>query len=196
MSKYQTIGSQALATNTHFNTSLDSNVTISLDSPASEAMHGFHQVPPQLIDSSTGLNDALLIMEQTHMRISFVVDSHNNMLGIISKARLSSSYVLKISAKTGISRADMTVVDVMIPLSSLSSVNELAVRSARVGDIVKSMEMGGHEHLLVVSQAPERICGYFDLIDISRMVGYQLNQVKSANSFSEIVDSLWHHAEI
>ncbi|BBN82369.1 hypothetical protein PA25_23540 [Pseudoalteromonas sp. A25] len=196
MSKYQTIGSQALAKNTHFNTSLDSDIVISLDSPASEAMHGFHQVPPQLIDSNTGLDDAMLIMKQTHMRISFVVDSYNNMLGLISKARLASSYVLKISARKGIHRADMTVADIMIPLSALSSVNELALHTARVGDIVKSMETSGQEHLLVVSQTPERICGYFDLIDISRMIGYQLNQVKSANSFSEIVDSLWHHAEI
>ncbi|CAH9049886.1 hypothetical protein PSECIP111951_00505 [Pseudoalteromonas holothuriae] len=196
MSKYQTIGSQALAIDTHFDITLNNSVIISLDSPAREVMHGFAQVPPQLIDSNTVLDDALLIMQQTHMRISFVVDAHNNMLGLISKARLSSSYVLKISAKKGIPRADMTVSDVMTPLSSLNSVNELAVGSARVGDIVESMEMAGHEHLLVVSQTPQQICGYFDLIDISRMTGSSLNQVKSANSFSEIVDSLLHHAEI
>jgi CBS domain containing-hemolysin-like protein len=159
-------------------------------------MHGFHQVPPQLVDERTSLDDALLIMQQTHMRTSFVVDEKNNMLGVISKARLTSSYVLKISAKTGVNRADLTVRDVMIPLSSLSSISELAMRTARVGDVIQSMENAGQEYLLVVSQAPERICGYFDLIDMSRMVGYPLNQVKQANTFSEIVDSLWHHAEI
>ncbi|WP_105168962.1 CBS domain-containing protein [Pseudoalteromonas sp. T1lg23B] len=196
MSTYQTIGSQALAADTRFDTALDSSVTISLDSPATAVMHGFHQVPPQLIDSNTSVNDALLIMQQTHMRISFVVDKQNNMLGIISKARLSSSYVLRISTKKGISRTEMSVADVMIPLSSLNSVNELTLRTAKVGDIMKSMEAAGHEHLLVVSQVPARVCGYFDLIDISRMTGKAMNQHKPASSFSEIVDSLWHHAEI
>ncbi|CAM4101932.1 CBS domain-containing protein [Pseudoalteromonas byunsanensis] len=196
MSIYQTIGSQALAADTRFDTALDCNAIVSLDSPASAVMHGFHQVPPQLIDTSTSVNDALLIMEQTHMRISFVVDKQKNMLGIISKARLTSSYVLRVSAKKGINRSEMSVADVMIPLSSLNSVNELTLRTARVGDIMKSMEAAGHEHLLVVSQIPARVCGYFDLIDISRMTGKVMNQYKPAGSFSEIVDSLWHHAEI
>ncbi|MCF6437035.1 MULTISPECIES: CBS domain-containing protein [Pseudoalteromonas] len=196
MSTYQTIGSQTIGAETHFETTLDSAVTVSMDSPATTVMHGFHQVPPQRIDSSTSVADALLIMQQTHMRISFVVDQQNNMLGIISKARLSSSYVPRISAKKGISRAELSVADVMIPLASLNSVNELTLRTAKVGDIVKSMEASGHEHLLVMSQAPARICGYFDLIDMSRMTGKAMNQHKRASSFSEIVDSLWHHAEI
>ncbi|MFC3031732.1 CBS domain-containing protein [Pseudoalteromonas fenneropenaei] len=196
MTIYHTFATRAVATIPQFNHSLDEAALVSLDSPASQAMHAFHIVPPQLIDVDTSVDEAIMVLDKTHNRTSFVVDKLNNMLGVISKARLKSSYVLKVAAKIGVNRKDLSVGDIMVKLDKLNSVSEFAIRSARVGDVLKTLESEGHEHLLVVNHTPERVVGYFDLIDMAHMIGRPLSQIKLAKSFGEIVDSLWHHNEI
>ena len=196
MQPFNTFKTHSVSKDVQFNISPEMNAKISLESPAMSVMHGFHLVPPQLIEGNTSIDEALLILDKTHMRTSFVVDSDNKLLGVISKARLSSSYILKYVEKSGVNREDMTVSHIMVQLTQLHTVSEFAMRSAKVGDVLATLEKNGHEHLLVVSQPPAHLCGYFDLIDMARMVDRPLSQVKKASSFTEIVDSLWHHSEI
>ncbi|WMN59458.1 CBS domain-containing protein [Pseudoalteromonas xiamenensis] len=170
--------------------------TVSLDNLAIDAMHTLNVQAPHMLDVETSIDEALLILKRTHNRTSVVVDSYNNMLGLISKARLTSSYVLKAVAKTGLSRKDLTVGDLMISKANLKCVTDTSIKSARVVDVLKMLESEGHEHLLVVNAQSKTVIGYFDLIDMAKMVGRPLSQFKRAKSFTEIVDSLWHHNEI
>ncbi|CCQ09659.1 putative signal transduction protein with CBS domains [Pseudoalteromonas luteoviolacea B = ATCC 29581] len=169
---------------------------VSPSSPAYHVMHVFSVFPPQLIDVDSSIDEALLVLEKTHNRTSFVVDKYNNLLGVISKARLQSSSILKIVAKTGIPRCDLTIGEVMVSKAKLNCITEHDVKSARVLDIVKLLEQEGDEHLLVVASGSQKIVGYFDLYDMAKMAGRSISQVKTAKSFTDIVDSLWHHSEM
>ena len=172
------------------------DTSVSLSSPASFVMHGFHLEPLQYIDIDTNLDDANRILEKTHMRTSFVVDGQNQLKGVISKARLASSYVLKIAGKKGLTRAQLTIGDIMVRLEEIDTVSETTLANAKVGDVLKTMEKASYEYLLVTGANQNELRGYFDLIDIAKITGYSLNQAKSAKTFSQLVDSLVNHSEI
>lgn len=169
---------------------------ISLSSPASFVMHGFHLEPLQYIDMDTNINDAARILEQTHMRTSFVVDNLNQLKGVISKARLASSHVLKVASKKGLTRAQLSIADVMVKLEEIDTVSEQTLANAKVGDVVKTMEKASYEYLLVTGANANELRGYFDLIDMAKLTGYAINQAKSAKTFSQLVDSLVNRSEI
>ncbi|KAF7775214.1 hypothetical protein PCIT_a1352 [Pseudoalteromonas citrea] len=169
---------------------------LTLESAAYDAMHGFDLTPPDIIDGNTTLNDALLILNKMHMRTCFVVNENNVFQGIISKARLSSSYVLKVAAKLGLKREDLMVSDVMITLAQLHTVPRNMVEHSYVGDILQTMQSAGHEFLLVMDKPNNVLCGFFDLISLAKQVACPIRQAKLAGTFSEIFDSLWHHSEI
>lgn len=172
------------------------DTSVSLSSPASFVMHGFHLEPLQYIDIDTNLDDANRILEKTHMRTSFVVDGQNQLKGVISKARLASSYVLKIASKKGLTRAQLTIGDIMVRLEEIDTMSETTLANAKVGDVLKTMEKASYEYLLVTGANQNELRGYFDLIDIAKITGYSLNQAKSAKTFSQLVDSLVNHSEI
>ncbi|AIY67377.1 CBS domain-containing protein [Pseudoalteromonas piratica] len=196
MNQFTAFSTKPLLEGAHLFAQTHLDTGISLSSPASFAMHGFHLEPLQYIDIETSLDDATRILEKTHMRTSFVVDSQNQLKGVISKARLASSYVLKTAAKKGLTRAQLTIGDIMVKLAEIDTVSELMLANAKVGDVLKTMEKASYEYLLVTGANQSELRGYFDLIDIAKMTGYSLNQAKSAKTFSQLVDSLVNHNEI
>lgn len=167
-----------------------------LEDPARTIVHAFNQTSPQLIDAKASIAEALIVLERTHSKTCFVVDANDQMLGIISKARLLSSYVLKYVAKTGIPRQELTVQELMIPKSQLKCMDVNELDSASIKDVLSLLESEGHEHLLIVAQRTKQVVGYADLLDMAKLLERPLSQTKRAKSFSEIVDSLWHHDEI
>jgi len=169
---------------------------LTLESPACDAMHNLDLIHPTIIDGDTGLNDALLILNKTYMRTCLVVNERNVFQGIISKARLSSSYVLKVAAKLGLKRDDLMVSHVMVPLAQLHTVPRHMIEHSYVGDILQTMQSAGHEFLFVMDKPSNKLCGYFDLIRLAKQVACPVRQAKLAGTFSEIIDSLWHHSEI
>ncbi|MBQ4864517.1 hypothetical protein J8L98_22795 [Pseudoalteromonas sp. MMG013] len=196
MSVYTSINTQSLSKYDQVDWLLHNDAQLSLDSPAFQAMHCFNVIPAQVIEGSINLNEAALILDKTHIRTSFVIDQQSLIQGMISRARLSSRHILKIATKLRLKRHELTVSQVMITLPQLHSISSHIVTQLQIGDILKTMESAGHEYLLVIDEENGQLCGYFDLINLSKMIKRPLNQAKQANTFSEIVDSLWHHTEI
>lgn len=196
MNQYIAFATKPLVKNATLFAQTNTTSRISLSSPASFVMHGLHLEPIQYIDMETSLNDATRILEQTHMRTSFVVNNQDELIGVISKARLASSYALKVAARKGLTRAQLTIADIMIKIDEIDTVSENTLANAKVGDVVKTMEKASYEYLLVTGSCANELRGYFDLIDIAKLTGYSLNQAKSAKTFSQLVDSLVNHNEI
>ena len=84
----------------------------------------------------------------------------------------------------------------MLPINTLQQTNLKQVEQSTVGSITKTMEQTGSEFLLVTDDTQTNFIGYFGLIDLAKVVGLNLNTVKRANKFSDIVDTLLHHTEI
>lgn len=164
--------------------------------PAHCLMHNLHLAPMQHIDANSSIDEALLVLDKTHRRASFVVDSKDQFVGIISTARLGSRYVLSTAEKRGCNRRELNVTDVMIPLSEIRQITLKQMTSTLVGNVLKTMEESGLEFLLVMDQDASQPVGYFDLIDMLKACGRSVNTIKPANKFSDIVGTILHHAEI
>ncbi|MCG9758651.1 MULTISPECIES: CBS domain-containing protein [Pseudoalteromonas] len=164
--------------------------------PAHCLMHNLHLAPMQHIDENSSIDEATLVLDKTHRRASFVVDSKEKLVGMISNARIGSRYVLSIAERRGCTRRDLNVNDVMIPLSDLRQITLKQTSQTVVGNVLKTMEEGGFEFLLVIDEVTQHPVGYFDLIDMMKACGRAVNSMKPANKFSDIVGTILHHAEI
>lgn len=164
--------------------------------PALQLMRNLILNPIQHIDLGADIDEASLILNRTHHKVSFVVDAQNNIVGLISNARIGSRYILTIADKLNCHRKDLNVGDVMIPIKSLQQISFKQVEHSNVSNLVKTMEQSGADFLLVIDDTNSSFVGYFDFIDLAKICGANINTVKPANKFSDIVDTLLHHAEI
>lgn len=164
--------------------------------PALQLMRNLILNPIQHIDLGADIDEASLILNRTHHKVSFVVDAQNNIVGLISNARIGSRYILTIADKLNCHRKDLNVGDVMIPIQSLQQISFKQVEQSNVISLVKTMEQSGADFLLVIDDTNSSFVGYFDFIDLAKICGANINTVKPANKFSDIVDTLLHHAEI
>lgn len=177
-------------------TLINNGIVLEPDICANKVVHYFDMSLPQVIDSTTRLDDAILIFNKTHQRTLFVIDDNFTIRGVISKARLSSSYVLRIAKKMGLKRDALTLSDVMVCLDDLPYVARDLITQLTIKDVLKLMEDAGQEHLLVIDKVTGELCGYVDFFDLVQSLQFPIQQVKQANTFSKIVDSLWHHTEL
>ncbi len=166
------------------------NLSINVNSNAEYVYHGFQDHPPLYIEANTDIDESLMILSKTHHNTCFVVDKSNQLMGLVSKAILNSSQILKIANRLKITRKDINIEDVMINVEQLLCIEESKLVNLTVGDIVKTMESNDIEYLLVIDQKSKKIRGYFDLLKISQSLGNQFNQVHKVHSFSDIVNSL------
>lgn len=196
MNAFNTFKIRHLSEQNSMNTMLHTDAKVDANSPALMVVHEFNLLPPNKLEANTSVDDALLIGKKTHAKINFVIDHRERLVGLVSNLQLTSSHVLRTASLSKKSREDITVADVMVPASKLHSVSEFALRSSRVGDVIKTMESAGIEYLLVTDRDPNQVRGYIDLLEISRMVGQAVSVVHRADSFADIVTSLWHHNEI
>lgn len=164
--------------------------------PALQLMRNLILNPIQHIDLGADIDEASLILNRTHHKVSFVVDAQNNIVGLISNARIGSRYILTIADKLNCHRKDLNVGDIMIPIKSLQQISFKQVEQSNVSNLVKTMEQSGADFLLVIDDTNSSFVGYFDFIDLAKICGANINTVKPANKFSDIVDTLLHHAEI
>ncbi|WP_404394701.1 hypothetical protein [Pseudoalteromonas phenolica] len=164
--------------------------------PALQLMRNLILNPIQHIDLGADIDEASLILNRTHHKVSFVVDAQNNIVGLISNARIGSRYILTIADRLNCHRKDLNVGDIMIPIKSLQQISFKQVEQSNVSNLVKTMEQSGADFLLVIDDTNSSFVGYFDFIDLAKICGANINTVKPANKFSDIVDTLLHHAEI
>ncbi|WP_440055232.1 CBS domain-containing protein [Pseudoalteromonas sp. T1lg65] len=164
--------------------------------PAHCLMHNLHLTPMQHVDENASVDEAIIVLERTHRRASFVVNRDEQLIGIISNARLGSRYILSIAAKRGCERKDLTVSDIMLPLHQVKQIPIKQLNKALVGDVLKTMIVDGCDYLLVTDEQGSQPIGYFDRIDTLKACGKAVNSLKPATNFSEIMGTVLHHAEI
>ena len=89
---------------------------------------------------------------------------------------------------------ELCVADVMTGLSMLEAIDHARMRTARVGDVVETLQRLGRNHLLVIeaatAQTPRRVRGILSRAQIERQSGKVINITPIAHSFSEIERAL------
>jgi len=164
---------------------------LSLESPAINVVTNFESTRPLALELDVGINDALLMMKKAHVRSVIVMDGAEKFRGIISVSDLESRKVLSTAQSQGLRRDDLTIGDVMTPSEKLAGLSMQQISGSCIGDILKTLQDVGSQHMLVVKPEDRQIGGIISASDIARKLHIPVAITERATSFREIVDVLY-----
>ncbi len=167
---------------------------VTLDSPALAVMTDLTLVKAATTAPATTLVQAEQLMIYLGVRMLFVVSAMPAIEGLITTTDLRGDKPMRVVADRHLHYDELTVGDVMTPLATLDAVDHARMKTARVGQLVATLQRFGRNHLLVVEAAtattPRRVRGVVSRSQIERQLGQAIDVTPIASSFSEIERAL------
>ncbi|MGI1669745.1 MAG: CBS domain-containing protein [Neptuniibacter sp.] len=166
-----------------------SNKNISLHSPAVDTLTDFTKVTPVMVQESMPIEDAIAHMKSQHVRLLFVIDSHQNFSGIVTAADLQGRKVMAFMQRDGVSRDQVQIRHIMLSKLHIRALTYAQIKDAKVGDIMLTLKGSGAQHVVVVDESTAgvmRVRGIISSSDISRCLKIGFDVMYEAKSFAEI----------
>lgn len=164
---------------------------IHMDDPATNVMSDFSQFAPFTINKDETMDDALNEMKATGIHVLMVIDNSGHIVGLISSEDLLGAKPIQIIQERRIHRDQVLIKMLMVPLKEIVAFNYEDIESARVGNIVNTMqELKTHYALVVVNDEQteqQKIRGLFNASQISKLLHKNITAtMSSAESLSEL----------
>ena len=168
---------------------------VKLNSPAAAVMTSFDLVRPITTRPEVAIDAALQKMKTSGIRLLFVMNDDDQMIGLVTAKDIMGERPIQITQQMRVPRADIKVAAVMTPQRDICALDELAVRDARVGDILETLRVQERQHALVVktdkATQSQRVVGMFSTTRINRLLDYNATpEVHPAHSLAELVDQI------
>lgn len=167
---------------------------VTLASPALQVMTDLTLVKAATTHPSTSVRQAEQMMIYQGVRMLFVVSDMPALEGLITSADLVGDRAMRVVAERNVHHDELSVADVMTPLSLLDAIDLDSMRNACVGNAVATLKRFGRNHLLVVqaatAQTPLRVRGVISRAQVERQLGRVIDMTPIASSFSEIERAL------
>ena len=160
---------------------------VTLDSPAIDVMTDLSKVSAETISANVPVDDAEENMIASGVRLLFVTNQLNQVIGIVTSKDLSGERILRIINDSGSPRSDLIVRDIMTPQHKVEVLEMGDVATARVGDIVATLKRMGRQHALVVDRGrsgKQTIRGLLSTSQIGRQLGLSIDTAEVAGSFA------------
>lgn len=161
---------------------------VGINSSALEVMTDLRFVPAATSKADVNVIAALQKMIARGVRLLLVVDSADDVIGLITARDLEGSRITECMAATGLTSEQLTVGDIMT--SEVEVLPLEAVLHARVGDIVETLKHSGRQHALVVDSEPftdkPMIRGVFSASQIARQLTIIAAQHDLTQTFAQI----------
>lgn len=162
---------------------------VRVDSPALDVMTDLRHVPAATIAAYTSLRDADHAMRLRGVRLLLVVDTQRHVEGVITAADLLGERPVRVAQERGGRIDELSVANVMTPLTSMEAVFLSDVARAEVGHVMATLRRSGRQHALVLERGADgqdMIRGIFSATQIARQVGVSLESAEIARNFAEI----------
>jgi CBS domain-containing protein len=167
---------------------------VSLNSPAVHVMTDLAAVRAATIEPRTSLAQAEQRMIHQGVRLLFVVSEMPCVDGVVTARDLQGDKPLRLVNQRQVKHSDLTVLDVMTPLSEIDAVDYASLERAKVSDVITTLLKFGRPHLLVIEDATEktaaRIRGIISQTQLERQLGKALPATEIATTFAEIEQAL------
>jgi CBS-domain-containing membrane protein len=166
---------------------------VSLDSPALAVMTDLKHVTAVTIDPEASIEHAMRVMVRRNVRLLLVVNIDNEIVGLITATDLLGEKPVQYVHEHGGSRADIQVRDLMTPHERLEAIDFEAVRAAKVGHVLATLQHSRRQHALVIDSQPSdqpRVRGIFSTSQLSRQLGETVQTGDVAHTFAEIEAAL------
>ena len=147
---------------------------VSLDSPAIDVMTDLSQVTAETVSANLAVDSAEERMIASGVRLLFVTNPLNQVIGIVTSKDLSGERILRLISDSKSARKDLIVRDIMTPQHKIEVLEMGDVATARVGDIVATLKRMGRQHALVIDHDRDHgqiIRGMLSTSQISRQLG-------------------------
>jgi CBS-domain-containing membrane protein len=162
---------------------------VSMDDPALAVMTDFAIVTVHTISALENIEAARARMIQYAVRLLFVVDDMNTIIGLVTATDLTSEKPMQIIQSQGIRHNDVLVKDIMTTREKLQVLWYEEVEKARVGDVVATLQTQARQHALVAGHRSDRsqvLRGMFSASQISRQLGTAVSTLGPVHTFAEL----------
>ncbi len=166
---------------------------VGLDAPALLVMTDLKRVAAAVISPQDSMDHAHAFMMQRGVRMLLAVDAQQQLAGIVTATDILGEKPVEVAHDRRIKHSEITVDDIMTPADRLDAFDMHTVQSARVGQVVASLQQARRHHALVVqtnAQGVREVRGIFSLSQIARQLGQPLQLPEQAGSFAEIEAAL------
>ncbi|MGE5624955.1 MAG: CBS domain-containing protein [Bacillota bacterium] len=164
------------------------------ENPATDAMTDLSRVAAATVEPDASLHRAEAIMKHAKVRLLFVQDADQNLLGLITLRDLKGDRPVRYQNDVGVGFGEIRVADIMTPADRLETLSLHDVEDARIGDIIQTLKRTGRQHALVVEPRGKSavIRGIFSATRISRQLGMPVETAGIAYTFAELEAALTH----
>ena len=168
--------------------------TVTLESPALEAMTDLTKVKAATIHPDQTLRQAEQTMIYQGVRMLFVVNEMPALEGLITSTDLHSERQMSLVHSRNLRFDEVRVVDVMSALSVLDAISLDSMRIASVSNLIATLRSLGRNHLLVVQAgapgAAQQVRGVVSRTQIERQLGQPVEVTERLGNFAEVVRAL------
>ncbi|MDW5375690.1 CBS domain-containing protein [Halomonas sp. HP20-15] len=171
--------------------------SLDVDSPARALLTDFSQTGAFTISASSSISHALDLMKQGGVRLLFVIDTSNNLTGVVTARELiGGRRVTMAMQQHQVDRPDVTVEMVQTPRQELHGLPLAQLERITVGELVEALKAFGDQHLLVTEndgQGGQCVRGLISAADVGRALGITLDRPPEARNFSTICKVILGH---
>jgi len=188
---YKQLQAEAIPAGTlvHRKDRVRSTGTLTPDSPALKVMTDLRQVRAICVAQDVVIDDALQRMIFSTVRMLFVTNSSDVVLGIITARDINGKKPLEFASRERVPRSEIQVGHIMTPASQVESLAMADVIKAKVGDVILTLREAGRQHAVVTEQEEDGcrgVCGVFSTTRIGRLLGMEIQPTGRVQSFAEL----------
>lgn len=161
--------------------------SVTLDSPAMDVMTDLTKVAAMTVTPNATLDEAEQHMIAGGVRLLFVVNQNDQVVGIITSRDLDGDRVMRRLAGTGDRRQDLTVREIMTAQHQVEVLEIGDVATSRVGDLVETLKQLGRQHALVVERdraGTQSIRGVLSTTQIGKQLGTDIDTSERVGNFA------------
>ncbi|MEC5384599.1 CBS domain-containing protein [Uliginosibacterium sp. H3] len=152
-------------------------------------MTDLSRVPAATISPLASVEEANQSMILRGVRLLLVVSESSRIVGVITSTDTLGEKPMVTAQSRSVRRSDLTVADIMVPVSNVEAMSIEDVRRSSVGDIALTLQNAGRAHALVVSanaQGALSLVGIFSVSQIARQLGIPIQTHERARTFAEV----------
>lgn len=177
---------------------LQQNCHLRTNQPALDVMTDLRATTAVTVMPDVPIDVAEERMRRRGVRMLFVLDRDDTLLGLVTATDLLGEKPLQFIERQGGLHREITVADIMTPRDRLEVLKLSDVISARIGNIVATLQRCGRQHALVVDTVDgrERVRGLFSASRIARQLGMEIITAPVAQTFAEIEEAFIHYGRL
>lgn len=153
-----------------------------------------HHGPCVVAHHTDGLGQALYLMMRSGVRMVFVAGADGTLVGMATAEDIQGERPVLRAAIHHVPHQELTLADVMVPVSQWHTVDLSEVRHARLGDVIATLHEQGLRYLLVtqVKQGETTLRGLFSARRLEMALQTAIEPDLHSRSFAELEQVLAH----